>query len=54
MNREILRFSKSKIREIRRNFYEKGNINILSIPEIIVIEKNLLELEKNISKLKKY
>ena len=41
-------------REIRRNLYEKGNKNILSIPEIKVIEKNLLELQKNISKLKKY
>ena len=48
------RFSKSKTREIRRNLYEKGNKNILSIPEIKVTEKNLLELEKNISKLKKY
>ena len=48
------RFSKSKIKEIRRNLYEIENKNNLSTPEIKEIEKNLLELEKNLFKPKKY
>ena len=47
------RFSKSKIREIRRNLYEIKNKNSHCIPEIKEIEKNL-ELEKSIFKPKNY
>ena len=45
---------KSKINEIRRNLYEIENKNNLSTPEIKEIEKNLLKLEKNFLKPKKY
>ena len=45
---------KSKINEIRRNLYEIENKNNLSTLEIKEIEKNLLELEKNFLKPKKY
>ena len=45
------RFSKPKMKEIRRNLYE--NEKNLFTPKIKEIEKNL-ELEKNLSNLKKY
>ena len=47
-------FSKSKINKLRRNFYKIENKKNLSAPKIKEIEKNLLELEKNLSKSKKY
>ena len=54
MNQKNQEFSKSKIYEFRRNLYEIENKNNISTPEIKEIENNLLELEQNISKLKKY
>ena len=54
INESRNRFSKSKIKQIRRNLYEIGNKNNLSTPEIKEIETNLLELEKNLFKPKKY
>ena len=48
------KFSQSKINEIRRNLYEIENKKNLSAPKIKEIEKNLLKLEKNPSKPKKY
>ena len=48
------RFFKSKIKEVRRNLYEIENINNLFTLEIKEIEKNLLKLEKNLFKPKKY
>ena len=48
------KFSKSKIDKIRRNFYETENKKNLSVPKIKDIEKNFLELAKNLSKSKKY
>ena len=48
------KFSKSKINEIRRNLYEIENEKSLFGSKIKGIEKNLTELEKNISKTKKY
>ena len=48
------RFSKPKIKEIRRSLYEIENkINLCTL-KIKDTEKNLLELEKNLSELKKY
>ena len=47
------RFLKPKIREIRKNLYEKKNKN-LSESETDEIEKNLLELEKSLSNFKNY
>ena len=46
--------SKSKINEFRRSLYNIKDQKYLSSPEIKETEKNLLELEKNISSLKKY
>ena len=43
-------FSKSKINKIRRNLYEIGNKKNLSTPKIKEIEKDLIELEENLSK----
>ena len=48
------RFSKSKIKEIRKDLYEIENKKNLSTLKIKKIEKNFLELEKNLSKLKNY
>ena len=42
------RFSKSKIKEIRRILYKIKKQKNLSTPEIKEIEINLLELEKNV------
>ena len=47
-------FSKSKINEFRRSPYKIKNQKNLSTPEIKETEKNLLELEKSLSSLKKY
>ena len=44
-------FSKSKINEFRRSLYNIKNQKNLSAPEIKETEKNLLELEKNLSSL---
>ena len=48
------KFSKSKINKIRRNLYEIENEKNPSAPKIKEIEKNLIELEENLSKKKKY
>ena len=53
-NKLRYRFSKSKINEYRRSFYNTKNQKNLSTSEIKETEKNLLELEKNLSSLKKY
>ena len=53
-NESRYKFSKSKINEIRRNLYDLENKKNLSAPKIKDIEKNLLKLEKNLSKPKKY
>ena len=50
-NNSRYKFFKSKISEIRRNLYEIENISASKIKEI---EKNLLKLEKNLYKSKKY
>ena len=47
-------FSKSKINEFRRSLYNIKNQKSLSTPEIKETKKNLLELEKSLSNLKKY
>ena len=47
-------FSKSKINEFRRSFCNIKNKRNLSTPEMKETEKNLLELEKSLSSLKKY
>ena len=48
------KFSKLKIKEIRKNLYEIENEKNLSESKIIETEKNLTELEENLSKIKKY
>ena len=48
------KFSKSKIIKIRKDFYEIENKKDLSASRIKEIKENLLELEKNLSKSKKY
>ena len=48
------KFSKSKINEIRRNLYAVENEKNLFASKIKVIERNLTELEENLSKTKKY
>ena len=47
-------FSKSKINEFKRSLYNIKNQKNLSALEINETEKNLCELEKNISSLKKH
>ena len=47
------RFSKSKIKQIRRNLHEKENENHFT-PKIKEIEKFFLEFTKNLVELKKY
>ena len=46
-------FSKSKIKEFRRSFYNIKKQKNFSTPEIKETKKNLLELEKTLSSLKK-
>ena len=48
------RFSKSKINEFRRSFYNIKNPRNLSTSEIKETRKKLLELEKSLYNLKKY
>ena len=48
------KFSKLKINEIRRNLHEIENEKNLFAPKIKKTEKNLLELEENLFKPKKY
>ena len=48
------KFFKSKINKIRINLYEIENAKNLSASKIKKIGKNLLKLEKNLSKSKKY
>ena len=48
------KFSKSKINKIRRNLHEIENEKNLFAPKIQEIQKNLLELEENLFKPKKY
>ena len=48
------KFSKSKISEIRRNLYAIENKKNLFAPKMKEIERNLLELEENLFKPKKY
>ena len=53
-SRLVYRFSKSKINEFRRSLYNIKNQKNLSTAEIKETEKNLLELGKSLSSLKKY
>ena len=48
------KFSKSKIKEVRRNLYEIENHKNLLASKINEIRRNLPELEENLSKTKKY
>ena len=48
------KFSKLKIKEIRKNLYKIENEKNLSESKIKEIERNLTELEENLSKTKKY
>ena len=48
------KFSKLKIKEIRKNLYEIENEKNPSESKIKEIEKNLTELEENLFKTKKY
>ena len=48
------RFLKPKIKEIRRNLYEIENKKNVAKSKIEETEKNPLELEESLSKLKKY
>ena len=50
----LLKFSKSKINEIRRNLYEIENEKNLFESKIKEIKGNLTELKENLSKTKKY
>ena len=54
LNESRHKFFRSKINKIRRNLYEIENAKNLSASKIKEIEKNLLKLEKNLSKSKKY
>ena len=51
---ELRDFFKSKTKEIRKDLYNTENKTKFSTPEIKEIGKNNFELEKNLSKLKKY
>ena len=53
-NESRQRFSKSKINEIRKNLYEAENEKNLLASKIKGIQRNLSELEENLSKTKKY
>ena len=54
LNESRYKFSKSKINKIRRNLYEIKNKKNLFALRMEEIEKNLDELERNLSKTKKY
>ena len=47
-------FSGLRIKQIRKNLYDIKNPRILSRSKINEIEKDLIELEENLSKLNKY
>ena len=51
---ELRDFFKSKTKEIRKDLYNAENKTKFFTPEIKEIGKNNFELEKNLSKLKKY
>ena len=53
-NESRYKFYKLKIKEIRKNLYEMENERNPSESKIKVIERNLTELEENLSKTKKY
>ena len=53
-NKSRYKFSKLKIKEIRKNLYKIKNEKNLSDSKIKEIERNLTELEENLSKTKKY
>ena len=53
LNESRHKFSKSKLNEIRTNLYEIENEKNLFASSIKKIEKNLDELERNLSKTKK-
>ena len=48
------KFSNPETKEISRNIYNIKKQKTLSVQKIKEIEKYLFELEKNLSKLKKY
>ena len=48
------KFSNSKINEIRKKLYEIENKKNLSKSKMKKTEKNMLELEESLSKIKKY
>ena len=50
----MYKYFKSKIIEIRRNLYEIENKKNLFAPKKKETERNLIELEENISKTKRY
>ena len=52
-NESRYKFSKLKIKEIRKNLYKIENEKNLSESKVKEIERNLTELEKNLSKTKK-
>ena len=53
-NESRYKFSKLKIKEIRKNLYEIENKKNLSESKIKEIKRNITELEKNLSKTKEY
>ena len=53
-NESRYKFSKLKIKEIRKNLYEIENEKNPSESKIKEIERNLTKLEENLSKTKKY
>ena len=53
INESRHKFSKSKIKSIRRNLYEMENKKYLPTANIKEIDKILHELEKNLSRTKK-
>ena len=48
------KFSNPETKEISKNIYNIKKQKTLSVQKIKEIEKDLFELEKNLSKLKKY
>ena len=53
-NESSYKFSKLKIKEIRKNLYEKENEKTPSESKVKDIERNLTELAENLSKTNKY
>ena len=53
-NRSRYKFSKSEIKEVRKNLYNIKTPKNLSESELSKIEKNLFELEESLSSPKKY